>query len=142
MKFRTDTTLAALGLGAGDSATLELTGEMLDGTAFCARDCIVVVPPGVGAVNATMQSNVPDTFIEMTPTDVNIDSDGFANFTRSLFEGTTITLKAPITSEGRRFLRWSVDGVMQGFGIRTIEVTIDEDTTLKAFYRRPEFRRH
>ena len=26
---------------------------------------------------------------------------------------------------------------MQGFGIRTIEVTISADTTLKAFYLRP-----
>ncbi len=139
LKFRTSTTLAALGLGAGDGVvTLELTGEMLDGTPFCARDCVVVVPPGSGPINATMQSNVSDTFIEVTPLDLNIDSDGFADFTRTLVEGTTITLTAPITSDGRRFLRWSVNGEMQESGIRTIEVTISEDTTLKAFYKRQD----
>jgi len=96
----------------------------------------VVVPPGSGSMNATMESNVFDTFIEMTPLDLNVDSDGFANFTRTFVEGTTITLMAPITSEGRRFLRWSVNGELQGFGIRTIEVSISADTTLKAFYQR------
>ena len=137
LKFRTDTTLAALGIGVGDGVvTLELTGMMMNGTPFCARDCMVVVPPGSGAFNATMQSNVFDTFIEMTPLDLNVDSDGFADFTRTFVEGTTITLLAPITSEGRRFLRWSVNGELQGFGIRTIEVTISEDTALKAFYQR------
>ena len=30
-----------------------------------------------------------------------------------------------------------VDGQMQGFGIRAIEVTISADTTLKAYYQRP-----
>ena len=69
--------------------------------------------------------------------DLNWDIDGFADFTRSYIEGTTITLLAPSTSDGRRFLRWSVNGEMQGFGIRTIEVTISADTTLKAFYLRP-----
>ena len=83
-----------------------------------------------------MQSNVPDTFIEMTPLDLNVDSDGFADFTRTFVEGTTITLQAPSTSDGRRFLRWSVNGEMQGFGIRTVDVTISADTTLKVFYSR------
>ena len=138
MKFRTDETLAALSIGAGSGVvTLELTGTMLDGTPFCARDCIVVVPPGSGQNNATMQSNVADTFIEVTPLDLNVDSDGFANFSRAYVEGTTLTLTAPSTSNGRRFLRWMVDGQMQGFGIRAIDVTISEDTTLKAFYQRP-----
>ncbi|MCH8880000.1 MAG: hypothetical protein IID34_08970 [Planctomycetes bacterium] len=137
LKFRTDTTLAALGIGVGNGVvTLELTGMMMNGTPFCARDCMVVVPPGSGSINATMESNVFDTFIQMTPLDLNIDSDGFADFTRTFVEGTTITLMAPITSEGRRFLRWSVNGELQGFGIRTIEVTISEDTALKAFYQR------
>ena len=72
----------------------------------------------------------------MAPLELTVDNDGFADFPRPFVEGTTITLMAPITSEGRRFLRWSVNGELQGFGIRTIEVTISADTTLKAFYQR------
>ncbi len=136
MKFSTSAVVAGLNLTHG-VYTLELTGTLNDGSPFCARDCIIVVPPGSGLNNATAQSNVPGTLIEVTPMDLNWDIDGFADFTRSYVEGTTITLTAPITSEGHRFLRWSIDGEMQGFGIRTVEVTISKDTTLKAFYQRP-----
>ncbi len=88
-------------------------------------------------MNATMESNVGDTLLEVTPMDLNFDIDGFADFSRAYIEGTTVTLTAPSTSQGRRFLRWSVNGEMQAFGIRAIEVTISADTTLKAFYQRP-----
>ncbi|MCZ6654944.1 MAG: hypothetical protein O7D91_18195 [Planctomycetota bacterium] len=138
MKFGTDATLAALGIGVGDGVvTVELSGNLLDGTSFCsALDCLVVVPPGSGTINATFESNVLDTLLEVTPMDLNLDIDGFADFSRAYIEGTMVTLKAPITSDGRRFLRWSVNGELQGFGIRTIEVTIGADTALKAFYQR------
>ncbi|MCH8053383.1 MAG: hypothetical protein IH895_04930, partial [Planctomycetes bacterium] len=137
LKFRTDTTLAALGLTAsGGVTTVELTGSMLDGSTFVARDCVVVVPPGSGQSNATMQSNVFDTFIDVAPLDLNVDSDGFADFSRSYVAGTIVTVTAPTTSQGRRFLRWSVDSVLQPIGVRSMEVTVGENTTLKAYYQR------
>ena len=57
-----------------------------------------------------MGSNVGDTFIEVTPLDLNIDSDGFTSFGRAYYPGTLLTVTAPPTSEGRRFVRWRVDG--------------------------------
>ena len=105
---------------------------------FVGRDCIVIVPPGgQGPINATVGSNVADTFIEIQPLDLNVDTDGFTNFGRAYFPGTMMTVTAPKMSQGRRFLRWSVNGEMQAVGIRTIDVTISEDLTLKAFYQRP-----
>ena len=137
LKFRTDTTLAALGLTAADGVTtVELSGSMMDGSAFVARDCMVVVPPGSGQSNATMQSNVFDTFIDVAPLDLNVDSDGFADFSRSYVAGTIVTVTAPTNSQGRRFLRWSVDSVLQPIGVRTMDVTVGENTTLKAYYQR------
>ncbi|MCH8881510.1 MAG: hypothetical protein IID34_16720, partial [Planctomycetes bacterium] len=137
LKFRTDTTLAALGLTAADGVTtVELSGSMMDGSAFVARDCMVVVPPGSGQSNATMQSNVFDTFIDVAPLDLNVDSDGFADFSRSYVAGTIVTVTAPTNSQGRRFLRWSLDGVLQPIGVRTMDVTVGENTTLKAYYQR------
>ncbi|MCH8963317.1 MAG: lamin tail domain-containing protein [Planctomycetes bacterium] len=137
LKFRTSTTLEALGLSAGDGVvTVELTGSMVDGSTFVARDCVVIVPPGSGQSNATMQSNVSDTFIDVTPLDLNVDSDGFADFSRSYVSGTVVTVTAPTTSQGRRFLRWSVDNVLQPLGVRTMEISMGENTTLKAFYQR------
>ena len=87
-------------------------------------------------MNATMESNVSATLLEVTPMDLNWDIDGFADFSRAYIEGTMVTLTAPSLSEGRRFLRWSINGEMQEFGIRRIDVTITADTALKAFYQR------
>ena len=95
----------------------------------------MIVPPGdLEPINATMESNVGDTFIEVTPLDLNIDSDGFTSFGRAYYAGTLLTVTAPPTSEGRRFVRWRVDGVLQEIGVRTIEVAVAEDTTLQALY--------
>ena len=104
---------------------------------FVARDCIVIVPPGgQGPINATMESNVLDTFIEVTPLDLNVDSDGFANFGRAYFANTLVTVTAPRSSAGRPFLRWKIDGVLQTIGLRTLEVEITSDVNLEAIYRR------
>ncbi|MCZ6655353.1 MAG: hypothetical protein O7D91_20290 [Planctomycetota bacterium] len=50
-------------------------------------------------------------------------------------EGTLLTVTAPPSSEGRRFVRWMVNGVLQDIGVRTIEVAVGEGTTLQALYR-------
>ncbi len=48
-----------------------------------------------------------------------------------------MTLTAPPQFAGRRFVCWLVDGAPQQMGMRTIEITVSEDTTLKAAYARP-----
>ncbi len=140
IKFRTRDLVDALeldDLSGGAVVELVLSGSLLDGTPFVAGDCIVIVPPGdLGPINATVGSNVRDTFIEVTPLDLNIDSDGFTNFGRSYYAGTVLTVTAAPTSEGRRFVRWMVDGVLQEIGVRTIEVAVAKDTSLQALYRR------
>jgi hypothetical protein len=103
---------------------------------FIASDCVLMVPPGADPINATMESNVLDTFIEVTPLDLNVDSDGFANFGRAYFPDTLVTVTAPPISAGRPFLRWKVDGVLQTIGLRTLEVEITSDVNLEAIYKR------
>ena len=138
LKFRTSTTLEALGLSVADGvASVELTGLLADGTPFAASNCLVVVPPGSGPINLAAQSNAGDTFLAVTPLDLNIDSDGFTDFGRSYISGTTVTLTAPLTSQGRSFLRWSVNGDLQRIGLRSIQVTVASDTVVRAFYDRP-----
>ncbi|MCH8913279.1 MAG: hypothetical protein IIA33_06880 [Planctomycetes bacterium] len=139
LKFRTQNMVAAMQLDSEPGGTfieMVVTGLLLDGTKFNASDCVLIVPPNSGQTSATMQSNVADTFIEVTPLDLTVDSDGFANFSRSYVSGTIVTVTAPTTSQGRRFLRWSVDSVLQPIGVRTMEVTVGENTTLKAYYQR------
>ena len=121
----------------GTFIEMVVKGSLLNGTQFNATDCVLIVPPDSGQTSATMQSNVADTFIEVTPLDLTVDSDGFANFSRSYVSGTIVTVTAPTTSQGRRFLRWSVDSVLQPVGVRTMEITMGENATLKALYQRP-----
>ncbi|MCH8912885.1 MAG: hypothetical protein IIA33_04885 [Planctomycetes bacterium] len=130
--------LNQLGLTPGESVVLSLRGELSDGSAFSASDCVLIMPPGnIQPANATIQSNVSATIIEIAQLDLNFDSDGFANFARSYHEGTEITVTAPLRANGRRFLRWRVDGVLQLVGMRTIELTVTDQTTARALYRRP-----
>ncbi len=75
--------------------------------------------------------------IAVTPIDLNFDGGGFADFARSYYSGTVLTLTAPARSDGRRFVRWSVDGVLQEVGVRTLELVVDQDISLRAIYERP-----
>ncbi len=138
LKFATNDLVAAGLIGPGEGQVgLELTGELADGTPFVARDCVAVLPPGdTQQTNANVNSNEPGAFIGVLPVDLNADSDGFANFARAYEVGTEVTLTAPSVADGRRFLRWMVDGQLQSVGMRTVEVTIAEGTMLKALYKR------
>ncbi len=68
---------------------------------------------------------------------MNFDGDGFANFARLYYSGTAVTLTAPRRSDGGRFVRWSVDGVLQDVGVRTLELVVDQDINVRAVYERP-----
>ncbi len=135
MKFRTADLMTELGLDAEDGlVVLTLTGLLEDGSAFFANDCIEIVPPGEEDNNLIIRSDIPDTFIELEPMDLRVDGEGFASFGRAYPPGTAVTVTAPLTSRGRRFLRWSINGDVQQFGVRTLEIIVDEELTLWARY--------
>jgi hypothetical protein len=138
LKFSVDEMVDAGIIGAGDAqVTLELRGELADGTAFVARDCVLVLQPGqVTAASASFDSTVSGTYLELWPYDVNFDIDGFADFGRSYYAGTAVTVTAPWRSNGLRFLRWNVDGVMQPAGQRALQVTVTEGINVQAIYER------
>ena len=77
--------------------------------------------------------------MEMAPFDENFDDDGYTDLTRSYPHGTIVSVTAPLISNGRRFIRWSVNGILQPLGLRTIEYVASgkESATIKAFYKRP-----
>jgi hypothetical protein len=137
MHFRMDEVVEALALddlNSGDPVELVVSGFLLDGTEFTtAGDCILIVPPGTS--NATVESDVAGTFLEVSPPDLNVDGAGFANFRRTFDPGTVATLTAPAVSNGLSFKGWLVDGVMQDAGQTTIDLTIVESVTVRAVYR-------
>ncbi len=135
MKFRTADLMTELGLDADDGlVVLTLTGFLEDGSAFFANDCIEIVPPGEEDNNLIIESNIPDTFIELEPMDLRVDGEGFVSFGRAYPPGTAVTVTAPLSSRGRRFLRWSINGDVQQPGMRTLEIIVDEELTLRARY--------
>ena len=76
--------------------------------------------------------------MEVTPFDGNFDSDGFTEDSRVYAEGTFVSVTAPLLSNGRKFVRWSMDGTLLPFGLRTIEiVAAEQEVRLRAIYQSP-----
>ena len=99
LQFATDD-MAAAGLldGAQDEIiVLELSGNLLDGTAFVAKDCVRLVGPGESPGELAVSSNVPGggVFIDVLPLDDTLDTGGFTDFVRTYAPGTQVTLTAP-----------------------------------------------
>jgi len=138
-KFRSDALVAALqleALSAGALVELVLTGELLDGRAFSASDCVRLVPPGTPAGRLTMTTGRGYGWIDVTPPDKQLDGGGFDRFERSYPLGSIVTLTAPAI-DGLQFVAWEVDGVRKAPGERTLLHTVQgEHATLEAVYLR------
>ena len=140
MKFKTDLVVPALaldGLDPGALVELVVTGELSDGCQFIASDCVRLVPPGTGAVVMSVEANLPEAWIAVSPVDLTLDGGGFADFERSFPEGTLVTLTAePWMADGRPFIAWLVDGVTYA-DETTIDVTLVGPSTVRALYQSP-----
>lgn len=139
MKFKVQDLVDILELGnAIGYVELVLTGNLLDGTPFEARDCIWMISTPVLPRNLLVRSNAFDTYIEVSPTDIHVDGSGWSNFDRAYTGSTVVTLTAPRFHGSRPFEHWVVDGHDRPRGQRTIEinlpVTQTETTTAEAVY--------
>ncbi len=151
MKFTTDEMVEALELNdlpAGDLVQLVVNGTLLDGTEFQASDCIRLVPPGTPPGVMAVGSNLSGVYIDVTPLDETLDGGGFANFERTYWLGTIVTLTAPQTHLGWVFAGWSYHSgglssltasLQGGGGLQpdpTIDIIIiDDEFSLEAIYR-------
>ncbi len=88
--------------------------------------------PGPGVA-----SNAADVWIDVSPTDVQTDGGGFADFERTFPLGTVVTLMAPDFHEGLLFTRWRVDGVLQPLHARSVQFAVSAMTTVQAVFKRP-----
>ena len=82
-------------------------------------------------VQSTPDIKVP---IHVTPTDINKKRNGKTNFTRTYNVGSEVWLMAPGAFKGKKFYKWSIDGV--DIFSRKIVVTMDADHVVTAAYKR------
>jgi hypothetical protein len=139
MHFKTDDVVDSLELESlppGDLVELVVSGNLLDGTAFTASDCIRLVPPGTAPGLLTVESTVPGSWIDASPLDETLDGGGFADFERTYPLTTVVTLTAGMSMYGQSFMAWRIEGVIQELGENTIQLVINGNVTVEAVYGR------
>ena len=137
MKFETDDVVANLlldDLDAGALVELVVTGELLDGAGFAASDCVRLVPPGVPPALLSVQSSVPGAWVDVSPPDEALDGGGSADFQRGFPLTTIVTLTAEEWAMGRPLRGWQIGGLLHHMGQTSVELAIDQDTTVTAVY--------
>ncbi|UCG15617.1 MAG: hypothetical protein JSV19_10015, partial [Phycisphaerales bacterium] len=142
MHFENEVVTAVLELDAlapGAMVELVINGSLLDGRPFTTEaDRIRLVPPGTPPGLAAVSSTVCEVWIDAYPLDLQLDGGGFANFERSYPQTSLVTLTAPRMADGRRFVRWEVNGQPQTDGERSLGFEVVRDVMeVTAVYRNP-----
>lgn len=76
--------------------------------------------------------------IAVTPNDLNGSGDGATTFTRTYYEGTSVTLAAPAMVDGKHtFDHWKIDG---GTKIKSaiVQIEINGHHRVKAYFVTPK----
>ncbi|MHC4067655.1 MAG: hypothetical protein ACYSUI_24560, partial [Planctomycetota bacterium] len=117
MKFPTNDVVEMLQLNdlpPGALVPLVLSGNLWDGTPFTSpSDCIRLVPPGTPPGMLAVESNMTGAWIDVSPPDIGLDGGGFADFERTFPLTTVVTLTTEPEAQGRPFVGWLVNGVLQ-----------------------------
>lgn len=140
MHFETDNVVAALELDAlspGALVELVVTGTLTDGCEFIARDCVRLVPPNAAQANLTIRSTASGAWFDVTPLDLQLDGGGFAKpeFARAYPETSVVTVTAASSFNGRPFVGWKVNGLMQSPTSESAQITMLGNQELEAVYR-------
>jgi hypothetical protein len=140
MKFKTQDLVDALELGdlpSGDLVELVVSGNLNDGTAFQASDCVRLVPPGTPPNMLQVWTSAVNAWVDVEPLDNQLDGGGFDPFQRTYPQDTEAVLTAEPEMNGRAFLGWKADG---GRLLQTDSVTIRVNghiQTVEAVYEDP-----
>lgn len=82
----------------------------------------------------TVEASEPSVPIQVWGRDKVGQGNGATTFTRLWAPGTSISMTAPATQNGKPFLRWEKDGVAVSGTAKTVTVTMDVAHTLRAVY--------
>lgn len=100
-------------------------------------DCLALVPPDQAPSALSVSSNVLRLPVELSQTDLCGHRGGTGEFERLFLQGQLVTVTAPQSSGGNRFVRWVVDGVERSEGQVAVPVPLTGDVhTAVAVYRK------
>ena len=97
-------------------------------------DNVQIVRANVGPYLAVTSTPNAGASITVSPTDLGGSGGGTTGLIRSYAQGTAVTLTAPLTASGRTFQKWQLNGADIPGTNRTINITLNSNTTLNAFY--------
>ena len=132
MKFRTEVIVEQLDLVSRANGTIEevvIIGNMCNGNPFMTSSYCLLFVPQVSNRDVNVASSESEAYVDVTPPDMTYDEGGFTNFTRAYDEGTTVTLTAEPTLNGKVFAGWVVDGVPDTSGSLSISVVTNQVAT-------------
>jgi|GEM_PF-1662912 len=114
------------------------TGELKIGVDLSGADPLSFTlkerPSVSGVLDLSVNSNVGNVPIDVSPVDIYGSGSGEASFMRFYLPDSVVSLTAPATMGDRVFVGWKVDGVMVR-GSRTVEVQITQGKRTRAVYR-------
>jgi hypothetical protein len=82
----------------------------------------------------SIESSVPDAWVDVSPPDLTLDTGGFADFSRTFPLTSVVTLTAEELLDGQPLRGWQIGGLLHHMGETSVEVTIDQDMTVRAVY--------
>jgi hypothetical protein len=119
----------------GALVPLKITGNLYNGCAIVAYDCVRLVPPGSSpGLLMVMSEPASDAWVDVTPLDDTLDGGGWTTFQRTYPSSTVVTLRAEERLGDLRLVGWYVDGVFQTHDNRLFLTITEAETTATVVY--------
>jgi hypothetical protein len=88
------------------------------------ENCLLLVPQDRNASVLSISSSLPDVPVELSQADLCGHAGGSGDFERLFLQGDLVTITAPASFGGHRFVRWVINGNEQPKGQATTTIVL------------------